>query len=90
MTTAKCHDCGAELIAPYDGKPYWCIECSYKYDMKKQQRQQKTGEQMTIPEYDEECQCQVCKDERENRHRRMKAWNDRVKPAELRQKAGEP
>lgn len=32
---------------------------------------------MTIPEYDEECQCQVCKDDRENRRRRMQAWNDR-------------
>jgi ribosomal protein S27E len=27
---AKCADCGATLIAPDDGKPYWCIECSQK------------------------------------------------------------
>jgi len=25
---AHCAGCGAELIAPYDGMPYWCIECS--------------------------------------------------------------
>jgi hypothetical protein len=28
MTLAKCHKCGVELIAPYDGQPYWCTECS--------------------------------------------------------------
>ena len=44
---------------------------------------------MTIPEYDEECQCQVCKDDRENRHRRMKAWNDRIQPTEREGKCGE-
>jgi hypothetical protein len=25
---ATCETCGAQLIAPYDGKPYWCIACS--------------------------------------------------------------
>jgi hypothetical protein len=26
--TSMCHKCGAELIAPDDGKPRWCIACS--------------------------------------------------------------
>jgi hypothetical protein len=25
---AKCEDCGVTLIAPYDGQPYYCQECS--------------------------------------------------------------
>ncbi len=29
---ARCTGCGATLIAPADGKPYWCIECSQKQD----------------------------------------------------------
>lgn len=28
--TAVCYGCGDELMAPADGKPYWCIECSQK------------------------------------------------------------
>jgi len=31
---AKCHSCGIELIAPYDGQPYWCTECSYEEELK--------------------------------------------------------
>ena len=31
---ARCAGCGAELIAPEDGKPYWCIECSQEMDRK--------------------------------------------------------
>jgi len=29
---ARCAGCGSTLIAPADGKPYWCIECSQKQD----------------------------------------------------------
>lgn len=29
---ATCAKCGDELIAPEDGQPYWCIECSHKLD----------------------------------------------------------
>jgi DNA-directed RNA polymerase subunit RPC12/RpoP len=43
MTLAKCHTCGRELIAPYDGMPYWCTECSYEDDLKVL-RQSKDGE----------------------------------------------
>lgn len=32
---AKCATCGATLIAPDDGQPRWCTECSYKDDQKK-------------------------------------------------------
>jgi hypothetical protein len=32
---ANCEGCGAELIAPYDGQPYWCTECSHNEDMGK-------------------------------------------------------
>jgi hypothetical protein len=35
---AKCADCGAELIAPYDGNPYWCTECSQKEDERRGRR----------------------------------------------------
>ena len=28
MTLAKCEGCGKPLIVPYDGLPFWCIECS--------------------------------------------------------------
>lgn len=38
MPLAKCHKCGATLIAPYDGKPYWCTECSYEDDLKYNRR----------------------------------------------------
>ena len=31
---ARCEKCGEELIAPYDGQPYWCIECSQEIDRK--------------------------------------------------------
>jgi len=37
MMMAKCHNCGVELIAPYDGQPYWCTECSYEDDLKRKQ-----------------------------------------------------
>jgi len=36
---AKCHNCGVELIAPYDGQPYWCTECSYENDLKRRNKQ---------------------------------------------------
>jgi len=29
---AKCEDCGVTLIAPYDGHPYYCQECSQMRD----------------------------------------------------------
>ena len=31
---AVCYDCGEELIAPADGKAYWCISCSQRRDEK--------------------------------------------------------
>ena len=34
MTLAKCEGCGKPLIVPYDGLPFWCIECSMKEDEK--------------------------------------------------------
>jgi DNA-directed RNA polymerase subunit RPC12/RpoP len=34
MVLAKCKKCGATLIAPYDGNPYWCTECSYEDELK--------------------------------------------------------
>ena len=27
MTLAKCAKCGKPLIVPYDGLPFWCIDC---------------------------------------------------------------
>jgi len=35
---AKCAGCGAELIAPNDGKPYWCIACSQEQDERRNRR----------------------------------------------------
>ena len=32
---AHCAGRGAELIAPEDGKPYWCITCSQEQDRKR-------------------------------------------------------
>jgi len=32
MTLAKCAKCGVELIAPYDGNPYWCTDYSREND----------------------------------------------------------
>jgi len=37
MTLAKCAGCGAELIAPEDGQPYWCTECSQAADEKERE-----------------------------------------------------
>jgi DNA-directed RNA polymerase subunit RPC12/RpoP len=34
MTLAKCAKCGRELMAPDDGHPYWCTECSYEDELK--------------------------------------------------------
>ena len=31
---AKCHKCGATLIALDDGQPYWCTHCSWEEDHK--------------------------------------------------------
>ena len=41
MPLAKCHTCGAELIAPYDGKPYWCTECSWEDEMREREKENK-------------------------------------------------
>jgi DNA-directed RNA polymerase subunit RPC12/RpoP len=41
MTVAKCHSCGRELIAPYDGHPYWCVECSYEDELKERAKENK-------------------------------------------------
>lgn len=38
MTLAKCHECGVELIAPFDGQSYWCTECSQKEEEEYQKR----------------------------------------------------
>lgn len=38
MTLAKCAECGVELIAPYDGFPYWCTKCSIEDDEKERKR----------------------------------------------------
>jgi DNA-directed RNA polymerase subunit RPC12/RpoP len=35
---ARCYDCGVELIAPADGRPYWCTACSYEHDLKERNR----------------------------------------------------
>ena len=37
---AICYDCGAELIAPADGKPYWCTNCSHEAELRKQGEQE--------------------------------------------------
>lgn len=39
---AKCHKCGDELIAPDDGKPYWCTKCSQEEE-EEYQRKRKRG-----------------------------------------------
>lgn len=44
MTLAKCANCGEELSAPDDGKPYWCIVCSQKQDEKEQRRRCSRGD----------------------------------------------
>jgi DNA-directed RNA polymerase subunit M/transcription elongation factor TFIIS len=41
---SKCEKCGALLIAPYDGKPYWCTECSYEEELKKLGKQRRKEE----------------------------------------------
>jgi DNA-directed RNA polymerase subunit RPC12/RpoP len=41
MTMAKCHKCGREVTAPYDGQPYWCTACSYEDDLKEKQRRER-------------------------------------------------
>jgi hypothetical protein len=35
---ARCETCGKTLIAPYDGQPYWCTECSIEKDQRFQRR----------------------------------------------------
>jgi len=35
---AKCAGCGAELIAPEDGHPYWCTACSHEEDQRQARR----------------------------------------------------
>jgi hypothetical protein len=32
MTLAKCAKCGETLIAPEDGQPHWCTQCSIEMD----------------------------------------------------------
>jgi DNA-directed RNA polymerase subunit RPC12/RpoP len=43
MPLAKCHTCGKTLIAPYDGKPYWCTKCSYEEEYMKEKRRKKNA-----------------------------------------------
>lgn len=35
---AVCYDCGEELIAPADGQPYFCIECSQNRDYERRRQ----------------------------------------------------
>lgn len=34
--TAVCYECGVDLIAPADGQPYWCTECSQEEEERMQ------------------------------------------------------
>ena len=35
---ARCKTCGEQLIAPYDGQPYQCTECSHREDERRSRR----------------------------------------------------
>jgi hypothetical protein len=35
---AKCEKCGVTLIAPDDGQPRWCFDCSYEDDLRERER----------------------------------------------------
>ena len=43
---AKCHSCGKELIAPYDGHPYWCVECSYEEELRERAKELKVRKKL--------------------------------------------
>lgn len=38
---ARCEKCGMTLIAPFDGQPYWCTECSYEDELRERKRMDK-------------------------------------------------
>ena len=61
MTVAKCHKCGVELIAPYDGQPYWCTECSIEEEEDYRERETPTKEvqKLTLEELEELAQAEL-------------------------------